>query len=233
MINRRYCGPPGLANGGYAAGLLAEQLGGGAVEVTLRRPTPVGVRLRIETGVEGLGIVRDGVGVVAEARRVAHFDCRPPEVPWDDIVVAEDQPYAGAEGFGGCFACGRDVPRDHSLGVFPRLVRDAGAVGCRWRPPAWATDRYARALERFVWAALDCSGGFALELAGPAVPVMTGRITAEVLRAPRAGEPCAVLGWQSGSEGRKHFVQSAVVSRQGGTLAYATAVWLEVPRASY
>lgn len=101
-------------------------------------------------------------------------------------------------------------------------------LGLLWRPPAWATGGNARALERFVWAALDCSGGFALDLAAPAVPVMTGRLTAEVLRAPQASEPCAVLGWHSGSEGRKRLARSAVVSRQGELLAYAAAVWLEV-----
>ncbi|GAC1474655.1 MAG: hypothetical protein PVS3B2_19470 [Candidatus Dormibacteraceae bacterium] len=231
VIERRFCGPPGIANGGYVAGLLAERLGEGPVEVTLRSPTPVGVRLRVEAGPETLKLVLDSAGVVAEARSATRFADRPPVIPWADIVAAEDQPYSGAEGFEGCFACGPAVRRGQSLGVFPRLVKEVVAA-CTWRPPAWATDGHDRVRERFAWAALDCCGGFALELSGTIGPVITGRLTAEVVRAPRVGEDCAVLGWQFGSEGRKRFVRSAVVSRQGDLLAQATAIWLEVKRDS-
>ena len=66
-----------------------------------------------------------------------------------------------------------------SLGVFPRLLTEI-VVGCPWRPPAWATDGHGRVRERFMWAALDCCGGFALELVGAAVPAVTGQITAEI-----------------------------------------------------
>ncbi|MHB8614072.1 MAG: PaaI family thioesterase [Candidatus Dormibacteraceae bacterium] len=227
VIDRRFCGPPGIANGGYVAGLLAERLGEGPVEVTLRSPTPVGVRLRVEAGAETLRLVHHSGGVLAEARRVARFEDRPPVIPWADIVAAGDQAYAGAEGFETCFGCGPALDRRQSLGVFPRLVKDVVA-GCPWRPPVWATDGHGRVRERFVWAALDCCGGFALELVGTAVPVVTGRLTAEILRAPWAGKDCVVLGWQSGSDGRKRFVRSAVVSPQGDLLAHATAVWLEL-----
>jgi hypothetical protein len=40
-LGERFCGPPASANGGYACGAIAELLGGG-VEVTLRRPPPLG-----------------------------------------------------------------------------------------------------------------------------------------------------------------------------------------------
>ena len=44
VIDRRFNGPPGWANGGYACGLLAEHLGG-VTEVTLRRPVPLATSL--------------------------------------------------------------------------------------------------------------------------------------------------------------------------------------------
>jgi hypothetical protein len=39
-FGRRFCGPPGMANGGFACGSIAA-LHGGAAEVTLRRPLPL------------------------------------------------------------------------------------------------------------------------------------------------------------------------------------------------
>ena len=39
-VPARFCGPPGVANGGFTGGSLAALLGG-AAEVTLRRPVPL------------------------------------------------------------------------------------------------------------------------------------------------------------------------------------------------
>lgn len=228
VIARRFCGPPGIVNGGYVAGLLAEQLPGSPVEVTLRRPTPVRARLRVESGAETVGLRLAGAGRVAEARRAARFDCRPPAMSWVAVLATEALPYAGAGGFGSCFACGPEVASKHSLGVFPRPLADASAVACLWRPPAWAGDGRGKTRGRFLWAALDCSGGFAIDLRKPVGMVMTGRLTTEVVRSPGVGEECAVLGWPMGSDGRKHFVRSAVLSKEGGVLAHTLAVWLEV-----
>jgi len=228
VIDRRFCGPPGIANGGYVAGLLAEQLPGSPVEVTLRGPTPLGARLRVKWGAEAIDLCLADTGRTAEARRAARFDCQPPVISWDAVLATEALPYAGADGFELCFACGPDVPSKHSLGVFPRPLAAGGAVACLWRPPAWAGDGQEQTRERYVWAALDCSGGFAIDLGKPVGMVLTGRLTTEVVRSPRVGEECAVLGWPVGSDGRKHFVRSAVLSKEGGLLAHTLAVWLEV-----
>ena len=64
-LEERFCGPPATANGGYACGAIAELLGGG-VEVTLRRPPPLGRPLRLRVG-DGGAVVRDGDELVAEA----------------------------------------------------------------------------------------------------------------------------------------------------------------------
>jgi hypothetical protein len=48
-LGERFCGPPATANGGYACGAIAELLSGG-VEVTLRRPPPLGRPLRLQVG---------------------------------------------------------------------------------------------------------------------------------------------------------------------------------------
>ena len=48
-LAERFCGPAASANGGYACGAIAELLGDG-VEVTLRRPQPLGRLLRLQVG---------------------------------------------------------------------------------------------------------------------------------------------------------------------------------------
>ena len=45
-VAARFCGPPGVANGGYASGSLAALLGG-ATKITLRRPLPLGRSLPV------------------------------------------------------------------------------------------------------------------------------------------------------------------------------------------
>ena len=45
-IDRRFCGPPDSGNGGYVAGLLARELGGSDVPVTLRLPAAARPRPR-------------------------------------------------------------------------------------------------------------------------------------------------------------------------------------------
>ena len=47
-IDRRFRGPPDSGNGGYFAGLVAKELGGSDVVVTLRRPAPLDADLRLE-----------------------------------------------------------------------------------------------------------------------------------------------------------------------------------------
>src|SRR5258706_364317 len=52
VVAARFCGPPGIANGGYVAGLLARGIAG-PVEVTLRAPTPLDTRVKIEARADG------------------------------------------------------------------------------------------------------------------------------------------------------------------------------------
>jgi hypothetical protein len=65
-IAARFNGPPGSANGGITAGRLAAYVGAPVVEVTLRRPPPLGVDLRVEAS-GGSARLLDGDLLVAEA----------------------------------------------------------------------------------------------------------------------------------------------------------------------
>lgn len=63
IVDPRFNGPPGSANGGYVCGLVAGLLGAPAAEVTLRSPPPLGRPLRWDG--ERLW---DGETLIAEGR---------------------------------------------------------------------------------------------------------------------------------------------------------------------
>jgi hypothetical protein len=69
-VGARYCGPPGVANGGFASGSLAA-LAGGAAEITLRRPLPLDRPLAVRGDGDGTLVVEDGGVLLAEARPAA------------------------------------------------------------------------------------------------------------------------------------------------------------------
>jgi hypothetical protein len=218
-IDRRYRGPLTSANGGYAAGLLGSRLRGGA-EVTLRHPPPLERPLTIRRDGDRLLLV-DGSQVVAEA------------VPRDPGVVpaaapAFEEAAAASAGVGAwgpsefaeCFVCG--VRDDGSgLGIHPGPVpgRD-GLVATTW---------VARDVSpEVVWAAIDCPGAYAAGDPGRG-EVVLGRMTARVDRLPREGEPCVVVGWPLGEDGRKLFAGTALHGESGDVLAVARQVWIAPP----
>ena len=75
---------------------------------------------------------------------------------------------------------------------------------------SWVPDS-ALLRPEFVWAALDCPGGFAAGY--PETTLLLGRLPpARIDRLPEAGERCVAMGWQLGVEGRKHLAGTALVS---------------------
>ena len=64
VIASRFCGPDSSGNGGYTAGLIANELDGTEIEVTLRLPPPLDEALRLDAE----GRVWDDHALIAEAR---------------------------------------------------------------------------------------------------------------------------------------------------------------------
>src|SRR4029450_503869 len=92
VIEPRFNGPLGSANGGYTCGLIADFVDGIA-EVTLRRPPPLGRALRVERD-DGRGVVSDGDAVVAEAVE-ASFELGIPEPPTTEEAADASSRYPG------------------------------------------------------------------------------------------------------------------------------------------
>jgi hypothetical protein len=114
-----------------------------------------------------------------------------------------------------CFVCGTQRP--DGLGVHPGPLGD-GRVACVWTPPS--DDPV------LVWAALDCPGGWATDLADR--PLVLGRIALQRSGEVRPGEPHVVVGWTTGGEGRKVHTATALRAADGTLLALSWSTWLEV-----
>jgi hypothetical protein len=225
-IGERFGGPPGSANGGYACGAIAELLGG-EVEVTLRRPPPLGRPLRLRPR-DGGAVVHDGEELVAEARP-ATVALGVPAV----VSLAQAQRAAGGyplfqgHPFPTCFTCGPDRAAGDGLRVFPGPLPGGELWAAPWTPDPSVADRDGLVTPEVVWAALDCPGGLAVM--GDAVAVL-GRMAARVLARPRAGTPYCLVAWPDGAPGgRKLRAGSALLDGHGGVLAVARAVWVTVP----
>jgi hypothetical protein len=216
---RRYRGPLRSANGGYACGVLGSRIGPGA-EVTLRLPPPLGRPLTIRRDGERL-LLEDGDLLVAEAV-AGDPGLEPPPSPQPAVAAAAAQGVGafGPPEFAECFVCGT---RDDGsgLGIHPGPVPGRrGLVATTWTAHDVAPE--------IVWAAIDCPGAYAAGDPGRG-EVVLGRMTARIDRLPEEGEPCVVVGWPLGEDGRKLFAGTAVYGRDGAPLAVARQVWI-LPR---
>jgi hypothetical protein len=214
LIGELFRGPEGSANGGYTCGRIAA-LAGAPVEVTLRRPPPLGVPLTV-----GGGRVEDGELLIAEYAPADPGLDLPPPPSWEEAVEAQRPDVDSL--FPHCFVCGFRRAPDEGLHIHPGPVGDRSLVAAPWVP------RPDTVGAEFVWCALDCPGAYACGLTSRGT-LLLGRFAARVLRVPQAGERCVVAGWELGGEGRKLDAGTALWA-DGELLGFARATWIE-PRA--
>ena len=211
LIEERFRGPEGSANGGYACGRIAA-LAGGPVEVTLRRPPPLGVLLEVADG-----RVTEGDELVAQFEP-ADVELELPSPPsWEAAVEAQRPDIHSL--FPHCFVCGVRRAPDDGLHIHPGPVDGGPLVAAPWVP------RSATAAPEFVWCALDCPGAYACGLTERGT-LLLGRLAARVLRVPEPGAQCVVAGWPLGASGRKLDAGTALWSGEE-LLGYARATWIE------
>ncbi|MGL5863070.1 MAG: hypothetical protein ACRCY9_17625 [Phycicoccus sp.] len=250
VIPKRFCGPPGSGNGGWVSGMLAgflpapssptrperaAHVGGlAAVSVRLAAPPPLDRALTVVTDDDGgthsssaspSARLLDGATPVATATPSAFADGELPR----PATAAEAR--AAADGWEGrsdhpfptCLVCGTAREQDGGLGLRPGPLGDgSGRYATTWVPEEID--------EPFVWAALDCPGGWSAGIAGR--PMVLGTITAQVVAPPDSGEPYVVTAWSRGSRGRLHLAGTALHSADGRLLARAESVWVAVDPAT-
>jgi hypothetical protein len=240
-IDKRFCGPPNSANGGYVCGLLAKAMGGSG-EVTLRAPPPLDRRLDLVAAADGTVELREAQTLLALGRpNLPDIGEIPNASLAEAIAAAERTAYADANThpLPGCFVCGPERALGDGLRIFvgpvaPRNLQKADVVAAPWTASPDLAGEDGHVGCEFVWAALDCPSGFACQ--GPRLgmsgkePILLGRMAAHILQWPRPSEEYVIVAWPTGRDGRKLFANSALLAHDGKPLAIAQATWLIVGR---
>lgn len=230
VIDPRFCGPRAMVNGGYAAGRFASLIEGPA-EITLRAPVRFNTPIAFEPDAaekNRFQIIASGAEIAAV--RPGAVAIVPPPVPPAASIEAARQAYLRDEGmtlvYPYCFVCGKRRNADDGLCIFAGPSPESPVNADYWTPSADLAGDDGLVRPEYLWAALDCPSAFALRTGDR--PVLLGRLTAEIRRRPKPGERLIAMAWKTGSEGRKHFSDSALVDADGEFIAAANAVWIEL-----
>ncbi len=229
VIDQRFCGPPGSANGGYACGMTAQGIRRPA-EVTLLAPPPLQRPLALEQDHGETRLLADG-RLVAQARPFDGELGLPPNMRYDEALAAAESfditGYRRSHVYPTCYTCGPDRTPGDGLRIFPGATGGHGIVAWPWTPMSSHVDDGGAVDERVLWAALDCQSGFAWLSVEPRLgTIVLGRIAAVVHRRPRAGEPLTVLGWTLRADGRKRHAGSAIQAASGELISVGTSTWI-------
>jgi hypothetical protein len=230
-IARRFNGPPDSGNGGYVCGAFAVAAGED-LRVRLLAPPPLDRPMTLQPGASnGVLMLRDGDRDIASGTPAQLELEVPPAPPYVQAVWAS-QHYVGFKehSFPDCFVCGPHRRRGDGLRIFPGLL-DSGMVAGPWIPADDLDGGDGKVAVVFHWAALDCPGYFAVVENAPRKMVL-GEMQAHVDRRVHVGEPCTVIGWKLGSDGRKHHCGTAIFDEDGELCARAKATWVAVKEES-
>lgn len=220
-VRSRFRGPTTSGNGGYVAGVLAGRLGDGPVTVTLRTPPPLETPLTVRSSADDGMELTHGDALVAAAVSSSDDLVTVPPVPLESVAeISAGYPGFTSHPFPECFVCGPDRSPGDGLRLFPGRVGD-GRTAC-----LWSVGPDVAGAAEFVWAALDCPGGWSAPIEGR--PMVLGRITAAVSDVPTAGESCLVMGALVGAEGRKTWTDTTLYGSGGRVLGRARSTWITI-----
>jgi hypothetical protein len=226
-VDARFCGPPGCANGGYLAGLMAIHAPG-RVRIRLEQPIPLGVPLELNAADSGdLELTHAGM-LLARALPAADFSLEVPEAPSYLAALDASRHFVGFTNhlYPGCFVCGTARARGDGLRVFAGRWGAATQVVAPWVADATLGDDDGKVRPEFISAALDCPGAFAAR--DDMGQMLLGEFTAHIDRRVHVDEPCVILGWRIAARGRKFEVGTALFDQGGELCARARGVWIEL-----
>ena len=227
FIDKKFCGPAESGQGGYVSGLLGNLISGPA-EVTLRTPPPLDVPLQINFEGKDTVTLLNGDIIVAQAQPF-DFQFDIPAPPVYDEAVKASRSYIGFKhhAFPKCFVCGPERNEGDGLRIFPGQVEGRNLVAATWTPYKELADETGKIKPEFIWAALDCSGAFAVLMSKLRLIVL-GKIAVSIESEILTGEKCIVTGWPLMTEGRKLYAGTAIFSESGKLYARAKATWIEI-----
>lgn len=236
-VPSRFRGPTSSGNGGWTSGALAAYLSPGPVRVALRRPPPLDTPLDVlvEVTDDGETATASYEGAAIAVAVPATSDLVPVDPVAADLARAAEASFAGHafHPFPSCFACGTGRDPGDGLRIFPGRVADDDQgrvrVAAAWTPDAGlGGDTASLAV---TWAALDCVGGWAGNLAQRLM--VLGTMSAHVLDLPRTGEEHVVVGGARTTEGRRTHTASSLYAADGTLLGTAEHVWIAVDPADF
>jgi hypothetical protein len=234
-IPGQFNGPLHSGNGGYVAGLIAQELGdAGPVASTLRIPPPLDVPLSWEHDGDEVRLLTAGGAVVGSATPGA-FTREPTPCPTAGEAAAGHEHYPGFKHhpFDHCFTCGTARDEGDGLRLFAGPIDPAnpGLTATPWTPhEAFGGDDGTLDFP-VAWATLDCPGGWAADFSRNTI--VLGRMTAEVYRRPRAGEPYISVGHLDAQEGRKFLTDTALYAEDGELLGRSEQTWILIDLAAF
>lgn len=227
VVPGRFSGPPGSANGGYVAGLLAHRVDAeAAVTVRLQRPPPLDLPLAVRRDGSTVELL-DGDDLLARAAP-ATLDLAVPTAPGrtEAAAAVAARPARTGHPFPTCFGCGPDRPPGESVhALLGPMPGRPGLWAGVWCPGDLLPSRDGSVAPEMAWVALDCSS------AQPVAPDdgpahVLGTLTARLDGPVRLDTDHVLLAWALGSEGRKKHSAAAIVGPDGAVRARARAVWI-------
>ncbi|WP_067798509.1 hypothetical protein [Actinomadura formosensis] len=232
-LPRRFNGPRDSAQGGYACGRIAAATGldqRAGVAVTLLRPLPLDAGLAVRRAGRRWHVWH-GADLVASAE-AAPSDGPPVPALGGHDTVEGPAPGGGSPIFATCFVCGTERTGDDGLRLSARAVRGRpDTVAVTWTPAAEHCDGEGFARSEFLWAALDCPGGWAIP-AEHRKPLVLNRFRTAVYVRPPAGTRIQIVGRLDGRAERTVTVSTAAYA-DGVLCARARAQWVIVDAAQF
>lgn len=224
-------GYPGVAFGGYVAGLLAARAEAKTVRVDFRGAVRPDTPLQVTQTPDGGCLLGDAENGALVACAPAELLLDPPEMPTWEQAQAATEDYLGhirksPPPIPDCFGCS-PVPVGLGVRVFPSRVPGRELLAAAWVPDAELALDDGTLPPEMVWSTLDCPGGwvgirFGLTKPGAVTAALTGR----QLRPVRAGERHVSYAWPIAGEGRKVTVGVALATVDGELCALGEALWI-------
>jgi len=231
VVAPRFCGPPGTANGGYVAGLLARGLSG-AVEVTLRAAAPLATPLDVSQSGDGARLLSlEGLELARAVRATLALDVPPRPDPGLVEAHAGDCRAMRTHPFPRDFVCGPARAPGDGLRIFPGVVPGSDRVAALWIPDASLCGAGGPVAPEFLWAALDSPSSFPLlepESARALEPMVLGRLCVALDGELHAGEHALVMAWPIALEGRRGVAGAALFDGSGRLVGSARATWVSL-----
>ncbi len=175
-----------------------------------------------------------GSNVIAEARAAA-LDLTLPPAPSFSQATEAARSYPGftRHVFPRCFVCGPQRAHGDGLRIFPGSTASRSMVAAPWVPDSSLGRASDGVRAEFLWAALDCTSGFAVLPVPEGKAIVLGELCARIDDTVAPGDECVVIGWPLQVDGRKRISGSAVFSRSGRPVALGRATWIEVQASAF